>query len=116
VSRLVCVRTGGVLADRLEVARSVPERMRGLLGRRALPPGRGMLIERASSVHTFFMRFPLDLVFLDRTMTVTRVVHRLGPWRFAAARGARRVVELPAGTLERVPVQPGDRLRIEEGP
>ncbi len=87
--------------------------MRGLLGRRVLPPGWGMMIERSASVHTFFMRFPLDLIFLDETFAVVKVIHRLRPWRFAAARGARHVVELPAGTLESVPVEPGDRLQIE---
>ena len=71
--------------------------MRGLLGRDGLEPGTGMLIDAAPSVHMFFMRFPIDVVFLDRDRTVVGVRHRLAPWRVAGARHAVAALELPAG-------------------
>ena len=111
--RLVHVQSGCVLADRLEVSRTVLERMRGLLGRRDLAPGGGMMIERCSSIQTFFMRFPIDVIFLDKDLVVRKVIRNLRPWRCAMALGASHVVELPAGTIEQLPVAPGDALCIE---
>ena len=64
-------------------------RMWGLLGRRSLPWGEGLLLRPAASVHTFFMRFPIDVVFLDRELTVLGVTPELRPWRTAGKRGAR---------------------------
>lgn len=116
MAKLIHGPTGGVLVERLEIARSTRDRMRGLLGRDSLPSGGGMLIERCSSIHTFFMKFPIDVIFLDRDGAARKVVADLGPWRLASAWGAQDVVELPAGTLSRMPVCPGDALRIEESP
>jgi uncharacterized protein len=56
------------------------------------------------------MRFPIDVVFLDRELRVLKVVPRLSPWRFASGRGARAVLELAAGECERRGLRPGDRL------
>ena len=68
--------------------------MRGLLGRHGLDPGAGLLIRKTGSIHTFFMRFPIDAVFLDKKMVVRRVVAEIPPFRLAWGRGARSVVEL----------------------
>jgi uncharacterized membrane protein (UPF0127 family) len=84
--------------------------MRGLLGRRELPEGEGILLRHAGSIHTFFMRFPIDAVFLDREQTVLRVVPDIRPWRAAGQKGARAVLELPAGEAGRRGVQVGERL------
>jgi hypothetical protein len=84
--------------------------MRGLLGRRSLASGEGLLLKPASSVHTFFMRFPIDVVFLDRDLRVLSIAHDLRPWRAAGRPGARAVLELPAGECERRGLQPGDCL------
>jgi uncharacterized membrane protein (UPF0127 family) len=84
--------------------------MRGLLGRRGLESGEGLLLRPASSVHTFFMRFAIDVVFLARGGEVLKVVPELAPGRTAAARGAKAVVELPAGEAARRGIAPGDRL------
>lgn len=84
--------------------------MRGLLGRRDLPHGEGILLRPAASVHTFFMRFAIDVVFLDENGLVLRVVPNLRPWRVAARRGASAVVELAAGESARRGIAPGDRL------
>jgi len=113
VSRLIHVTSGRVLAENLEFARTLGRRMRGLLGRDGLPPGGGLMIERCASIHTFFMKFPLDVLFLSDDLTVRRMFRHLKPWRLVVAFGARHVVELPAGALEAADVAPGDRLRIE---
>jgi uncharacterized protein len=87
--------------------------MRGLLGRHELEPGEGLLIRPTSSIHMFFMRFPIDAVFLDRQLVVVKVVPGLEPWRVAFARGAKSVVELSAGETERRGVSVGVRLVLE---
>lgn len=87
--------------------------MRGLLGRTGLEPDEGILLRPASSIHMAFMRFPIDAVFLDRDLTVVRVVEHLAPWRAAAQRGAKSVIELPAGACARVRLAEGDRLKLE---
>jgi hypothetical protein len=86
--------------------------MRGLLGRRGLESDEGILLRPAGSVHTAFMRFPIDVVFLDADLTVKRVVANLPPWRTAAARRARAVLELRAGEAARRSLEPGDTLEI----
>lgn len=85
-------------------------RMRGLLGRASLAPGEGMLFRPTGSIHMFFMRFPIDAVFLDRELVVLDVVRGLRPWRTASRRGAKVVVELAAGAASTV--QAGDRLSL----
>jgi uncharacterized membrane protein (UPF0127 family) len=101
---------GRVVCERCLVAARPLQRMRGLLGRRELPEGEGILLRHAGSIHTFFMRFPIDAVFLDREQTVVRVVTDIRPWRAAGQKGARAVLELPAGEAERRGVQVGERL------
>jgi uncharacterized membrane protein (UPF0127 family) len=92
--------TGQVLAERLDVANTSWARFVGLMGRSELPPGAGLLIEPCNSIHMFFMRFPIDAVFLDRERRVKRVVLKLKPWRISPiVFGAKSVVELPAGSL-----------------
>jgi uncharacterized protein len=103
---------GVVVCERCTIARTSISRMRGLLGRRHLPSGEGLLILRASSIHTLFMRFPIDLVFLDRKLTVRKVVPHLRPWRFAFGLGSRAVLELPAGESEQRGLAKGDRLVV----
>ncbi|HEX6491778.1 MAG TPA: DUF192 domain-containing protein [Gaiellaceae bacterium] len=99
-----------VVCERCLVAATPLARMRGLLGRRSLASGEGLLLRPASSVHTFFMRFPIDLVFLSAGGEVLKVVGSLPPWRLAAARSAKAVVELPAGEAGRRGIRVGDSL------
>jgi uncharacterized membrane protein (UPF0127 family) len=88
-------------------------RVKGLLGRRDLPEEEGILIRPCSSIHMFFMRFPIDAVFLDRDFRVLKVAPNLRPWRMASKRRAKIVLELAAGRCERAGVQEGDRLALE---
>ena len=97
----------------MEVARTAFQRMRGLLARKNLEPGGGMMLERCSCIHTFFMNFPLDIIFADGDLIVKKLVRELRPWRFAAALGAACAIELPAGVLNSAPVMSGDALRLE---
>jgi uncharacterized membrane protein (UPF0127 family) len=86
--------------------------MKGLLGRTSLEPGGGLLIKPTPSVHMFFMRFAIDVVFLDRHNKIVRIVNTLRPWRIAGARHVYAALELPAGTAERVGLQHGDVLEM----
>ena len=87
-------------------------RMRGLLGRRGLERGEGMLLRPASSIQTFFMRFPIDAVFLDREGRVLKVREHLPPWRLAACRGAHATLELAAGVAGQRAINEGDRIEL----
>ena len=103
---------GGVVCEQCVVADRPHTRLRGLLGRRDLPAGEGLLLRPSPSVHTWFMRFPIDVVFLDADLRVLGVVPEVGPWRMAARRGARAVLELPSGEAARRSLAPGDRLEL----
>ena len=101
---------GNIVCERCVLADTALTRMRGLLGRRSLPSGEGILLKPASSVHMAFMRFPIDAVFLDRELRVVKVADDLRPWRAAGSRGAKAVLEIPAGEAGRRGVRVGDRL------
>jgi uncharacterized membrane protein (UPF0127 family) len=105
---------GRVVCERCELAATPLARMKGLLGRTCLRPGEGILLRPAPSVHTLFMRFPIDVVFLDRDLRVVRVVERLAPWRAASCRGARQALELPAGAVAWRRVAAGLQLVVDE--
>lgn len=104
--------TGAVIADRLSVADNPWTRFRGLMLRRALVGGEGLLISPCGSIHMMFMRFRIDAVFIDRENVVTKVAANVPRWWGIAfgGRGARSVIELPAGCAQAVSC--GDRLRI----
>ena len=110
----VLTAEGAVLCERCEIPETAFGRMRGLLGRDGLEPGTGVLIDRAGSVHMFFMRFPIDVVFLDRNRKVVRIVHGLRPWRVAGARKAVAALELPVGTVDEAGLEEGDSLVLED--
>lgn len=101
-----------VLATRLETAGTGNSRRKGLLGRNGLADGEGLWIVPCESVHTFFMRFPIDLVYLDRQHRVRKVRSAVGPWRISACLSAHSVLELPAGVVAASRTQPGDVLEL----
>jgi uncharacterized protein len=101
---------GESVCDDCVVADSPVTRMKGLLGRKELKPGEGILLRPASSIHTFFMRFPIDAVFLDDGLRVVGISDDVRPWRAAAKRGAHSVLELPAGESARRGLAVGDQL------
>jgi uncharacterized membrane protein (UPF0127 family) len=85
-------------------------RLRGLLFAPALQPGQGLLIRPCAAVHTAFMRYAIDVVFLDRAGRIRRIVPRLAPWRTAASVGAYQTLELAAGEAARLELQAGQSL------
>lgn len=106
-------RTGGVCVATAVLANTAMTRMVGLLGRDVLAPGDGLVLEPCSSIHTCFMRFPIDVAFLRKDGTIVRLVERVRPFRLTWAAGAARAVELPAGTLRACGVRAGHRLEFE---
>lgn len=109
------ITRGAVLADRARIADTFFTRAFGLLGRSGLGAGEGIVLKPCSSVHTTFMRFSIDVLFVGTGGRVVGIVHRLGPWRTARIKGARLVVELPAGMIESSGTQEGDVLTIMPG-
>jgi uncharacterized membrane protein (UPF0127 family) len=112
--RLVNRTRGALLAERVELAVAMAERLRGLLGRTELPRGTALAIAPCAAIHTFFMKFAIDAVFLDGSGRVVRVLSDLRPWRATRFhRHAAQVVELPAGTVARTGTREGDQLTFE---
>jgi uncharacterized protein len=101
---------GTVVCERCLLAETPLARLRGLLGRSGMSSGEGLLLRPAGSIHTAFMRFAIDAVFLDRTDRVVKIASALRPWRAAGCRGARSVLELPAGEAARRGLRPGVSL------
>lgn len=103
---------GRVACERCFVADTPLTRLRGLLGRPPLGEGEGLMLRPAAAIHTWFMRSAIDAVFLDRDLTVVHVAPHVKPWRFAARRRSRAVLELAAGESARQEIEPGVRLRV----
>jgi uncharacterized protein len=106
------LRTQSIVASCVEVADRGPARTRGLLGRQSLRQGEGLWIVPCEAVHTFGMRFAIDLVYLDRRNVVRKVRSSVPPWRLSGCLRAHSVIELAAGTLKSTPVHPGDTLQL----
>jgi hypothetical protein len=110
--RLARAATGELLADDLRTAGGLLGRMRGLMGKRAMPGG-GLLIEPADSIHTCFMRMAIDLLFLGRDGRILKICPAVPPWRIRLApAGARRVLEMPAGWADSHKLAPHDSLTV----
>ena len=106
------LRNQRCLADNLIAAFESQTRRTGLLRHDTFPAGSAMLIAPTSAVHTFFMKFPIDIAFVTRSGRVLKTYGALPPWRIAAAFGAHAVIELPPGTLARCDTVAGDTLAI----
>jgi uncharacterized membrane protein (UPF0127 family) len=111
--RVVNERTGEVIAAAAWLADKPWPRMVGLLGRSGLTVDEAIILRPGPSIHTMFMRFALDVLFLSREGQVLKVVRAMKPFRFAAARRAQDCIEMQAGCLAE-DVLPGDQLRIEQ--
>ena len=111
---LVNQRTDETLAKRVEVAVTRRDRRKGLLGRTGLEPSTALIIAPCFSIHTMFMRFDIDAVFVDEDGRAVKVVQEMTPWRMAVDATAHAVIELPAGSLRDRHVKIGDRLYLLE--
>src|ERR671937_234695 len=105
---------GGVVCERCVVADSFRLRLRGLLGRREIGSDEGLLLVGSPSIHTSFMQFPIDVVFLDRELGVIGLKENMKPWRIAGRRKAKHILELRSGEAARRNVGAGARLRLIE--
>jgi uncharacterized membrane protein (UPF0127 family) len=103
-----------VLADAAEVADTSAKRRTGLLKHTSLQPGDGLWIVPCESVHSFFMKFTIDVLYLDRKHRVKKIRPEMVPWRVSACLTAHSVLELPAGTITRTATQRGDQLEIKK--
>jgi uncharacterized membrane protein (UPF0127 family) len=103
-----------VLGDAVELADTSETRRVGLLKHTRLEPGSGLWIVPCESVHTFFMKFPIDLVYLDKQRKVRKVRHAVPAWRLSACLTAHSILELPAGTAAKSGTLPGDELEMEK--
>jgi uncharacterized membrane protein (UPF0127 family) len=104
---------GRTVATDVRVADSFIKRLRGLIGSRPLKQGEGLLIIPSNSIHTHFMGFPIDVLFVDQDQKIVAIQHELSPWRLGQThKQARFVIELPAGTAAQSGTQPGDQLQV----
>jgi len=112
MSRVINETKATVVAEEVGLANGIWSRFWGLMGRKALPVGAALLLRPSSSIHTAFMRFTIDVVFLDRALRVVRVVPELRPFRVSVALGAHSALELNAGAAARAEVREGDQLAL----
>ena len=103
-----------VLAEYADVADTSAKRNTGLLKHTRLDPGQGMWIVPCKAVHSFWMKFPIDVVYMDRKKRVRAVRHRMAPWRMSGCMTAYSVLELPVGTIEASGTQAGDQLSFDK--
>ena len=114
--RLINDRTRRVVATSIELVTTRDARRRGLLGRESLGADEGMFLTPCAAIHTAFMRFPIDIAFVDADGLAVQLVHELRPWRIAASLRSRAVIELAAGRLRQCGIALGDRLYLAPGP
>jgi uncharacterized membrane protein (UPF0127 family) len=106
---------GTVVATQARLASDMVSRFFGLMGRKGVPEGGGLLLTRSSSIHSFFMRFRFDALYIDKEDRVVKVVHAMKPWRISfGGKGARDTLELPAGVAAATGTVAGDQLVYEE--
>src|ERR1043166_4051879 len=105
-------RSGRLVASTVELAVDSRSRRRGLLGRDGLDPGAALIIAPCSSVHMFFMRFAIDVIFVARDGRVLKTYRELRPWRIAFSAGAFAAIELPVGAIADADAQRGDTLEL----
>jgi uncharacterized membrane protein (UPF0127 family) len=110
--RVVNITRGTVLADQAELADNYWTRFMGLMGRRGLPAGGGLVLQPGGGIHMWFMRMPLDVIHVDKHDRVTHVLRGIKPWRFGPLFvGNRQAIELPAGKAEGTQV--GDHIDVQ---
>jgi len=107
-------RARTIVAERVAIAAGFVARLRGLLGKSGLAPDEGLWLEPCSSIHMFFMRFPIDALFVDENRIVVRCAQSLRPWKIAiGGLRSRAVLELAVGSISRSQTQVGDPLDLE---
>jgi uncharacterized membrane protein (UPF0127 family) len=114
VAQIVNISKGIDIASKAQIAASMGQRIKGLLGRAGLEPDEAMVLKPCTSVHTIFMRFPIDVLFLDKNMQIIRLIQNMPPYRLSPFVWASHLaIELPAGKISQTNTQLGDRVRIQ---
>ncbi len=111
--RLLNLTRGTLLGDTIDLADTSEKRTVGLLKHKELRPGEGLWIIPCEGVHTFFMKFPIDLVYIDKKNVVRKIVPNVAPWRLSMCLPAHSIIELPAGTIAPGSTLKGDQLAFE---
>jgi uncharacterized membrane protein (UPF0127 family) len=111
--QILNVTRGFVIGDFIEVADTSAKRRTGLLKHKGLDRGQGLWIVPCEAVHTFGMKFPIDVLFLDKKRKVLKIRKDMGKRRFAISLFAHSVLELPAGMAEASGTLPGDQLELK---
>ncbi len=109
---LMNATTNCCIATHVDIAQTRRARRRGLLGRRYMGPGSALVLVHSWAVHTAFMKFAIDLIFVDRDGRAIHIVQAMRPWRVAIVIRAQAVIELPAGALFDGAVRLGERVRV----
>ncbi|MDI6605911.1 MAG: DUF192 domain-containing protein [Candidatus Omnitrophota bacterium] len=103
-----------VLAENATIANSFLSRMKGLLGRKEFKKGEALVLTPCNSIHTFFMKFPIDIIFLDKDKRIVKIIPSLQPFRLSGIYfNAASAIELPAGLAEVQSASVGDLLFFE---
>lgn len=111
--KIINVTRNTVLAESCMLAGTFYTRFKGLLGKKNLSPGTGLMIKPCNSIHMFFMRFPIDAIFISEENTIVYIIENLKPWRFSPIiRNSAAVVELSAGKVKTTGTKVGDSVRI----
>jgi uncharacterized membrane protein (UPF0127 family) len=112
--RIVNTRNGKVVADRLLTAFDSATRRKGLLAHGSLPQSTALIIAPTNAIHTFFMKFPIDIVFVSKDGRVLKIRSSVPAWRMTASLRAYAVLEMAAGSLDGSDTQVGDRLAVSK--
>ena len=109
------VTKGVVIAQQAQLAVSLGQRMKGLLGRSELPANQALVLKPCSSIHTFFMRFPIDVLFLNKNMQIIKSIQNIPPNHLSPVlRASQMVIELPAGKISQSNTQVGDMIEFQQ--
>lgn len=117
--KLICIKESNkrVVADKVATASRFFQRARGLLFSNPLTEGAGLWIKPCNSVHTFFMTYSIDVIFLDKNLVIVHIITNMSPWRISKiVKRAESVLELPAGTVQRFTLSKGEQLVFEKIP
>ncbi|HEY3297627.1 MAG TPA: DUF192 domain-containing protein [Armatimonadota bacterium] len=113
--RITDKRNGRVVARDAVIARSIIAQLKGLMCRREFPEGSALIIPGCRQVHTFFVWFPLDLVFVDKAGKAVRIVEGIRPFEISCySKKAAQTIELPAGAVSTYDIREGDELLVED--
>ncbi|HEY9059161.1 MAG TPA: DUF192 domain-containing protein [Pseudobacteroides sp.] len=113
--KLINKSKGTIISSNLAVADSFIKRFSGLMAKRELPSGSGLLLTKCNSIHMCFMKFSLDIIFIDDSMKVVHLIKAIPPWRVSGiVRSAKSTIELPVGTIDVSSTEIGDLLDFEQ--